>query len=157
MKRRPQRWAARRRRYLVLVRYSVESGHPPVRLAGPLCANWRRTSCHLRIEAASGGGLPSPRGRLDVRCNGRQVRRRACPVHLQFKISRFVQESCGNLGVRCCFSQPKQDRRLTHEILFSDHVCYPRGIPAPTPLRASRGIRSGELCYKVNFIFSSIL
>jgi len=102
-------------------------------------------------EAANGGGLPSRRGPLNVRCNGRQVRRRAWFVHLQFKIGRFVQKSCGNLGVRCCFSHPKQDRRLTHEVLFSNHVGYPRGIPAPTPLRASRGIRSGELCYKVNF------
>jgi hypothetical protein len=46
------------------------------------------------------------------------------------KIGRFVQRSCGNLGPVCCFSQPKQDRPLTHEALFSDHVCCPRGIPA---------------------------
>jgi hypothetical protein len=53
----------------------------------------------------------------------RQVRRCAWFVHLQF--GRLVQESCGNLGVRCCFSQPKQDRRLTHEVLFTDHMNFP--------------------------------
>src|SRR6266481_7526934 len=62
------------------------------------------------------------------------MRRRAWFVHLQFEVGRFVQESCGNLGVRCCFSQPKQDRRLTHEVLFSDHLYFPRGIPAPMQL-----------------------
>jgi hypothetical protein len=46
---------------------------------------------------------------------------------------------------------------LTVVTAFSDHVRCPRGIPAPTPLRATRGFRSGELCYKVNFIFCSIL
>ena len=45
---------------------------------------------------------------------------------------------------------------MTHEVLFSDHVCCSRGIPAPTRLRANREIRSGKLCYKVNFIFCSI-
>src|SRR4051812_25114732 len=87
-------------------------------------------------EAANLCALPSRRGRLNIRCQGLRVRRRAWFVHLQFKIGRFVQKS-GNLWVRCCFSQPKQDRRLPHEILFSDHVRCPRGIPAPTPLRSS--------------------
>src|SRR5712671_3144013 len=85
-------------------------------------------------EAANRGGLPSRRGWLNVRCERRRVARRARFVHLQFEIGRFVQESCGNLGVRCCFSQPKQDRRLTHEVLFSDHLYFPRGIPAPMQL-----------------------
>jgi hypothetical protein len=53
------------------------------------------------------------------------VRRRARFVHLQFKIGCFVQESCGNPGVCCCFSQPKQDHRLTHEVLFSNHCYFP--------------------------------
>jgi len=53
------------------------------------------------------------------------VRRRARLVHFQFKIGCFVQESCGNPGVCCCFSQPKQDHRLTHEILFSNHCYFP--------------------------------
>jgi hypothetical protein len=62
--------------------------------------------------------------RLNVGRQRRQVRR-AWFVHLQFKIGRFVQESCGNLGVRGCFSQPKHDRRLTHEVLFPDHLAFP--------------------------------
>ena len=53
----------------------------------------------------------------------RQVRRCAWFVHLQF--GRLVEESCGNPGVRCCFSQPEQDRRLTHEVLFTDHLISP--------------------------------
>src|ERR1700704_1533462 len=76
-------------------------------------------------EAANRGGLPSRRRWLNVRCERRRVARRAWFVHLQFEIGRFVQEGCGNLGVRCCFSQPKQDRRLTHEVLFSYHLTFP--------------------------------
>jgi hypothetical protein len=76
---------------------------------------------------------------------------------LRFKIGRFVQESCGNLGVRCCFSQPKQDRRLTHEVYsFPITLLSPWYPSAPTPLRASPGDRSGELCYKVNFILAGV-
>src|SRR6266446_2930760 len=106
--------------------------------------------CWLQMkEPTNGGGLPSRRGRLNVRCQGLRVGRRAWFVHLQFKIGRFVQKSCGNLGVRCCFSQPKQDRRLTHEVLFSDHVCWPRGTPAPpTPLRASQVFVPGNCVTK---------
>jgi hypothetical protein len=33
---------------------------------------------------------------------------------------------------------------LTHEVLFTDHRDFPRGIPAPTPLRGESGIRSGR-------------
>ena len=62
-------------------------------------------------------------------------------VHLQF--GRLVEQSCGNPGVRCCFSQPKQDRRLTHEVLFTDHL-FPRGIPAPTRLLGNWGICSNR-------------
>jgi hypothetical protein len=78
-----------------------------------------------RDEAANWGGLPSCRGRLNVRCEGRRMRRRAWFVYLQIEVGRLVQESCGNLGVLCCFGQPKQDRRLTHEVLFSDHLTSP--------------------------------
>jgi hypothetical protein len=75
-------------------------------------------------KAANEAAFSSRRGRLNVRCEERRARRRAGFVHLQFKIRRFVQESCGNLGVLCCFGQPKHDRRLTHEVLFSDHHLY---------------------------------
>src|SRR5258705_5909496 len=78
-----------------------------------------------RDEAANRGRPPSCRGRLNVRCEGRRVRRRAWFVYLQVEVGRLVQESCGNLGVLCCFGQPKQDRRLTHEVLFSDHLTSP--------------------------------
>src|SRR5258705_10682262 len=107
-------------------------------------------------EAANGGGLPSRRCGLNVRCEGLRVRRRAWFVHLQFKIGRFVQKSCGNLGVRCCFSHPKQDRRLTHEVLFSDHGLLSPWYPSADAITRQSGIRSGELCYKVNFTFCSI-
>ena len=76
-------------------------------------------------EAANRGGLPLRRGRLNVRCAGRRVRQRARFVHPQFNIGCFFKESCGDLGVCCCFSQPKQDRRLTHEVLFSNHLIFP--------------------------------
>ena len=66
----------------------------------------------------------SSRGwRFNIWRQRRHVRHCALFVHLQF--GRLVQESCGNLGVRCCFSQPKQDRRLTHEVLFTDHFNFP--------------------------------
>jgi hypothetical protein len=73
--------------------------------------------------------------RFDIWCQRRQVRRCAWFVHLQF--SRLVQESCGNPGVCCCFSQPKQDRRLTHEILFTDHMNIPV-VSQPPTLRSIR-------------------
>ena len=81
------------------------------------------------------------------------MRRRAWFVHLQFEVGRFVQESCGNLGVRCCFSQPEQDRRLTHEVLFSDHFYFPvvsqrrrnySGIGAFVPSRKYKSELKGE-------------
>jgi hypothetical protein len=50
---------------------------------------------------------------------------RPCTLFVYLQFGRFVQESCGNPGVRCCFSQPKQDRRLTHEVLFTDHMNFP--------------------------------
>src|SRR6266850_6241619 len=90
-------------------------------------------------EAANCGGLPSRRGRLNVRCEGLRVRRRAWFVHLQFEIGRFVQKSCGNLGVRCCFSQTKQDRRLTHKVLFSDHGLLSPWYPSADAITRQTG------------------
>jgi hypothetical protein len=66
------------------------------------------------------------------------------------KIGRFVQRSCGNLGPGCCFSQPKQDRPLTHEALFSDHVAVPVVSQRADAIPRQAGIRSGDCC-KVNF------
>ncbi len=115
------------------------SEQPPKVLGRPLPTAFSSASVQLRVGVSpteatfrhvAGGSMSGVRGL--------RVRRRAWLVHLQFKIGRFVQKSCGILGIRCCFSQPKQDRRLTHEVLFSDHVRCPRGIPAPTPLRATR-------------------
>ena len=62
--------------------------------------------------------------RFNIWRQRRQVTLCAWFVYLQF--GRLIQESCGNLGVRCCFSHPKQDRRLTHEVLFTDHRTSPR-------------------------------
>src|SRR3981081_685171 len=110
-------------------------------------------------EAANRGGLPSRRGWLNVRCERRRVARRAWFVHLQFEIGRFVQKGCGNLGVRCCFSQPKQDRRLTHEVLFSNHLIFPvvsqrqrdySGIGAIVPNRTYKSEHSGFMATPVS-------
>jgi hypothetical protein len=64
------------------------------------------------------------RSRCCRRLNRRQwgqIRRRARSVNFRFKISRFIHESGGYLGVLGCLGDPKQDRRLTHEVLLSDH------------------------------------
>jgi len=59
---------------------------------------WR--SVQLPTKAAS-----RRRRRLDVPRQRRQVRGRPRFVHLRFKISRFLQQSPGNLGVPGCFGE----------------------------------------------------
>ena len=76
--------------------------------------------------------------RLNVRRWRTEARPRALFVNLRFKIGRFFQQGGGNRGVFGYFGELEQNRRLTHEILSTDHGFFPRGIPAPTPLRGSR-------------------
>src|SRR5437660_7839868 len=89
--------------------------------------------------------LTSRRGRrLNVWRWRRQVRWSPRFVHLQFKIGRFFQQGGGNLGVFGYLGELKKNRCLTQEILSTDHPTFHCGIPAPTPVRGSRRVRSNR-------------
>ena len=58
--------------------------------------------------AAASGGLPSRRGPLNVRCNGRQVRRRAWFVHLQFRSAALSKRAAEILGSVVALANPNR-------------------------------------------------
>jgi hypothetical protein len=76
-------------------------------------------------EAANQAALRSLCGRLNVRRQRRQIEWRAQFVNFRFSISRFIHQIGGHFGGLGCLGDPKQDRRLTHEVLFSDHGLFP--------------------------------
>ena len=95
--------------------------------------------------------LSSCRGRLNVRCPRGQIAGRVQFVNLRLNISSFIHESGGHLGVLGSLCNPKQNRRLTHEILFSDHCGSPWYPSSPEGSCRSRGLVPGK-CTKVNLV-----
>ena len=103
-------------------------------------------------EAANRGGLTSGRGRLNVRREWYQIERRARSVNFRFNISRLIHQSGGHFGVLGCLGDPKQNRRLTHEVLFAYH-CRSLGIPAPHIPSRSRAFVPGPMVQKCTWRF----
>jgi hypothetical protein len=91
------------------------------------------------------------RRRLNVRRSRTEARPRALFVNLRFKIGRFFQQGGGNRGVFGYFGELKKNRRLTHEILSTDHGFFPPWYPSANATTRKSGIRSGRMLKSEQF------
>ena len=78
-----------------------------------------------------------------------------CFIHLRFKLGRLLQQGGGNCGVFGHLGELKKNRRLTHEILSTDHSTSPVVSQLQPDYAPGRSSFQRE-CTKVNIIRASL-